>query len=136
VSILAEAAGRGGRQECRQDGNRKLAEAYLKFLYTPVAQFIIANNYFRPRNAAVAAKYKGQFPNMSLFTINKNFGGWAKAQKVHFGDGGTFDQVFGQRSAKRRTRCSFVMPGAVHSRNHSPLPGFGLSLASRSCGCR
>jgi sulfate/thiosulfate-binding protein len=99
VSILAEPPVAVVDKNVDKDGNRKLAEAYLKFLYSPVAQFIIANNYFRPRNAAVAAKYKGQFPNVSLFTINKNFGGWAKAQKVHFGDGGTFDQVFA--AAKR-----------------------------------
>jgi sulfate/thiosulfate-binding protein len=80
-------------------GTRAVAEAYLKFLYSPTAQFIIADNYFRPRNAAVAARFKGQFPNMSLFNINKNFGGWAKAQHIHFDDGGTFDQVFA--AAKR-----------------------------------
>src|SRR4051795_3010179 len=87
VSILAEPSVAVVDKNVDKKGNRKLAEAYLKFLYSPVAQFIIANNYFRPRNAAVAAKYKGQFTNMSLFTINKNFGGWAKAQKTHFSDG-------------------------------------------------
>jgi sulfate/thiosulfate transport system substrate-binding protein len=99
VSILAEPPVAVVDKNVDKDGSRPLAEAYLKFLYTPVAQFIIANNYFRPRNAAVAARYKGQFPAMSLFNINKNFGGWAKAQKTHFSDGGTFDQVFA--AAKR-----------------------------------
>jgi sulfate transport system substrate-binding protein len=99
VSILAEPPVAVVDKNVDKDGSRKVAEAYLKFLYTPVAQFIIANNYFRPRNAAVAARYKGQFPAMSLFTVNKNFGGWAKAQKTHFDDGGTFDQVFA--AAKR-----------------------------------
>src|SRR3954454_23050260 len=94
VSILAEPPVAVVDKNVDKDGSRPVAEAYLKFLYTPVAQFIIANNYFRPRNAAVAARYKGQFPAMSLFSIDKNFGGWAKAQKTHFSDGGTFDQVF------------------------------------------
>jgi sulfate transport system substrate-binding protein len=99
VSILAEPPVAVVDKNVDKAGSRPVAEAYLKFLYTPVAQFIIANNYFRPRNAAVAARYKGQFPAMSLFNINKNFGGWAKAQKTHFSDGGTFDQVFA--AAKR-----------------------------------
>ena len=80
-------------------GTRAAAEAYLKFLYTPEAQEIIARNYFRPRNAAVAAKYKGQFRNLPLFTIDRNFGGWAKAQALHFNDGGLFDQEY--EAAKR-----------------------------------
>jgi sulfate/thiosulfate-binding protein len=99
VSILAEPPVAVVDKNVDKKGTRKVAEAYLKFLYTPTAQFIIANNYFRPRNAAVAARYKGQFPSMSLFTIDKNFGGWANAQKTHFADGGTFDQVFA--AAKR-----------------------------------
>jgi sulfate transport system substrate-binding protein len=94
VSILAEPPVAVVDKNVDKKGTRKVAEAYLKFLYTPTAQFIIANNYFRPRNAAVAARYKGQFPSMSLFTVDKNFGGWANAQKTHFADGGTFDQVF------------------------------------------
>ena len=94
VSILAEPPVAVVDKNVDKHGTRAVAEAYLKFLYSPTAQFIIANNYFRPRNAAVAARFKGQFPGMSLFNINKNFGGWAKAQHVHFDDGGTFDQVF------------------------------------------
>jgi sulfate transport system substrate-binding protein len=90
VSILAEPP----VAVVDKKGTRQVAEAYLKFLYTPQAQFIIANNYFRPRNRAIAARYKGQFQNLPLFTIDKNFGGWARAQKQHFDDGGTFDQVF------------------------------------------
>jgi sulfate transport system substrate-binding protein len=80
-------------------GSRAAAEAYLKFLYTPQAQDIIARNYFRPRNPVVAAKYKGQFRSMPLFTIDRNFGGWARAQAAHFNDGGLFDQEF--EAAKR-----------------------------------
>src|SRR4051812_9848842 len=99
VSILAEPPVAVVDKIVDKKGTRKVAEAYLKYLYSPTAQFIIANNYFRPRSAAVAARFKGQFPSMSLFDINKNFGGWARAQKVHFDDGGTFDQVFA--AAKR-----------------------------------
>ena len=79
-------------------GTRKVAEAYLKYLYTPEAQEIIARNYYRPRNPQIAAKYKARFPNVALLTIN-NFGGWATAQRAHFNDGGIFDQVF--EDAKR-----------------------------------
>jgi sulfate transport system substrate-binding protein len=99
VSILAEPPVALVDKNVDKHGTRAAAEAYLKFLYSPTAQFIIANNYFRPRNKAVAAKYKGQFPNLPLFTVNKNFGGWGRAQHTHFDDGGTFDQVFA--AAKR-----------------------------------
>jgi len=92
VSILAEPPVAVVDANVDKNGTRKTAEAYLRFLYTPAAQEIIAKNYYRPRNPQVAAKYKGQFPNVPLFTIN-NFGGWAKAQTVHFNDGGLFDQI-------------------------------------------
>jgi len=99
VSILAEPPVAVVDKVVDKRGSRAAAEAYLKFLYTPEAQEIIARNYFRPRNPAVAAKYKAQFRNMPLFTIDRNFGGWAKAQAVHFNDGGLFDQEF--EAAKR-----------------------------------
>ncbi len=99
VSILAEPPVAVVDKNVDKKGTRKVAEAYLKYLYSPQAQFIIANNYFRPRNRAVAARFRGQFPNVPLFTVDKNFGGWARAQKTHFSDGGTFDQVFA--AAKR-----------------------------------
>ena len=63
-------------------------------LRTPEGQEIAARRFYRPRNPAVAAKYKAQFPNVSLFTIDAVFGGWAKAQKIHFADGGIFDQIY------------------------------------------
>jgi sulfate transport system substrate-binding protein len=100
VSILAEPPVAVVDKNVDKKGTRKVAEAYLKFLYTPQAQFIIANNYFRPRNRAILARYKGQFPNLPLFTVDKNFGGWARAQRLHFDDGGTFDRAFA--AAKRR----------------------------------
>jgi sulfate transport system substrate-binding protein len=99
VSILAEPPVAVVDKNVDKHGTKQAAEAYLKFLYTPEAQDIIARNYFRPRNAQVAAKYKVQFPNMKLFTIDRNFGGWSKAQALHFNDGGLFDQEY--EAAKR-----------------------------------
>ena len=98
LSILAEPPVAVVDKVVDKKGTRKVAEAYLKYLYTPEAQEIVAANYYRPRNPQVAAKYKGRFPNLRLMTIG-NFGGWAKAQSTHFNDGGLFDQVF--EAAKR-----------------------------------
>ena len=75
-------------------GTRKLAEAYLKFLYTPDGQDLAAKHYFRPRLAEVATKYAAQFPQLDLVTIDHDFGGWKAAQAKHFADGGTFDQIY------------------------------------------
>ncbi len=77
-----------------RNGHRKAAEAYLKFLYTPQAQEIIAQNYYRPIDKTVAEKYRDKFPALRLVTIDQVFGGWRKAQKTHFADGGTFDQIY------------------------------------------
>jgi len=73
---------------------KDVAKAYLDFLYTPEGQELAAKHFFRPRLASVAAKYASTFPKMTLFTIDETFGGWAKAQKTHFADGGTFDQIY------------------------------------------
>jgi sulfate/thiosulfate-binding protein len=73
---------------------RAAAEALVKFLYTPAAQEIEAKNFYRPRDPGVAAKYKSQFPQIPLATIDADFGGWAKAQATHFADGGVFDQIY------------------------------------------
>jgi sulfate transport system substrate-binding protein len=94
VSILAEPPVAIVDKNVDRKGTRKVADAYLKFLYTPQAQAIIAQNYYRPRNAAIAAKYRGTFKNIPLFTVAKNFGGWQRAQATFFKDGGLFDQVF------------------------------------------
>lgn len=99
VSILAEPPVAVVDKVVDKDGGRKASEAYLKFLYTPEAQEIIARNYFRARNSTVAAKYRARFPNLKLFTIDRNFGGWAKAQAAHFEDGALFDQEY--EAAKR-----------------------------------
>ncbi|HEY0180142.1 MAG TPA: sulfate ABC transporter substrate-binding protein [Dokdonella sp.] len=75
-------------------GTRRLAEAYLEFLYTPQAQEIIARNHYRPRDPAVAARHAAEFPRMNVLTIDADFGGWQRAQTTHFADGGTFDAVY------------------------------------------
>ena len=93
VSILAEPPVAVVDKNVDANGTRSVAEAYVKFLYTPEAQEIIAKNFYRPRSADVAKKYEAKFPKVALFTVDEVFGGWAKAQKTHFEDGGTFDQI-------------------------------------------
>ena len=75
-------------------GTRKVAEAYLQFLYSPEAQEIAAKNFYRPTDQAVAEKYKSEFPEIPMVTIDDTFGGWQDAQQKHFADGGTFDQIY------------------------------------------
>ena len=75
-------------------GTRKVAQAYLEYLYSPEGQEIAAKNFYRPQDAKVAAKYAKQFAKIRLVTIDKSFGGWRNAQKVHFSDGGIFDQIY------------------------------------------
>jgi sulfate transport system substrate-binding protein len=95
LSILAEPPVAVVDQVVDRRGTRKLAEAYLEFLYTPQGQEIIARNFYRPRDPQVAARYADQFPSLRLVTIDDTFGGWEKAQATHFADGGTFDQIYG-----------------------------------------
>jgi sulfate transport system substrate-binding protein len=95
ISILAEPSVAVVDKVVLRRGTRTVAEEYLKYLYTPEGQEIAARNYYRPRNAEVAAKHAELFPKLQLVTI-KDFGGWAKAQKEHFGDGGVFDQIYAQ----------------------------------------
>jgi len=75
-------------------GTRKLAEAYLNYLYSDEGQDLAAKWFYRPRSEAVAARYASQFPALKLFTVPERFGSWTEARKVHFGDGGVFDQVY------------------------------------------
>jgi len=75
-------------------GTRAVAEAYLQFLYSPEGQEIAARHHYRPRDSKIAAKYAGTFAQVKLFTIDEAFGGWQNAQKTHFADGGTFDQIY------------------------------------------
>ena len=77
-----------------QRGTRAIAQAYLEYLYTTEGQEIAAKHYYRPRLAAVAKKYAGNFPKVKLFTIDEVFGGWSKVQKTHFDDNGVFDQIY------------------------------------------
>jgi sulfate/thiosulfate-binding protein len=79
-------------------GTRAVAEGYLKYLYTEIGQDIAARNYFRPRLAAIADKYKTQFPTVPFFTIDDTFGGWDKAHTMHFADGAIFDQIYQPKS--------------------------------------
>ncbi|GLI25376.1 sulfate transport system substrate-binding protein [Xanthobacter flavus] len=95
VSILAEPPVAVVDKVVDKKGTRAISEAYLKFLYTPIGQEIAAKNYYRPRDEQVAAKYKDKFAKVDLFTIDQVFGGWQKAQKTHFADGGVFDQITG-----------------------------------------
>ena len=93
VTILAEPPVAVVDANVAKDGNRAVAEAYLKFLYTPQAQDIEARHFYRPRLAAVAQKYAGQFPPVHTFTVDELFGGWRNAQAKFFADGGVFDQI-------------------------------------------
>jgi sulfate transport system substrate-binding protein len=96
LSILAEPPVTVVDKNVDRHGTRAVAEAYLKFLYTPQAQEIIAQNYYRPRDPVVAKQYADKFPKIRLVTIDDPFGGWDKSQATHFADGGTFDQIYGQ----------------------------------------
>jgi sulfate/thiosulfate-binding protein len=93
LSILAEPPVAVVDKVVDKKKTREVAEAYLKFLYTAEGQEIIAKNYYRPSDKAVAEKHKKDFPELKLVTIQE-FGGWAVAQKAHFADGGTFDQIY------------------------------------------
>ncbi len=94
VSILAEPSVSVVDRVADRRGTRKVAEEYLKYLYAPEGQEIAAKHYYRPRDPAVAAKHAGEFPPVKLFTVDEAFGGWTKAQKTHFSDGGVFDQIY------------------------------------------
>jgi sulfate transport system substrate-binding protein len=98
VSILAEPSVAVVDRVATRRGTKALAQAYLGFLYTPEGQEIAARHYYRPRNEAVAARFAATFPKVTLITIDEVFGGWEKAQALHFADGGTFDQIYGAGS--------------------------------------
>ena len=94
LSILAEPPVAVVDKVVDKKGTRAAAEAYLQFLYSPEGQEIAARHHYRPRDATVAAKFAGTFAQVKLFTIDEAFGGWQNAQKAHFADGGTFDQIY------------------------------------------
>jgi sulfate/thiosulfate-binding protein len=94
VTILAEPPVTVVDKVVDKHGTRAVAQAYLEYLYTEEGQKIAAKHYYRPRQATVAQQYTEQFPRVNLFTIDEVFGGWEKAQKTHFADSGTFDQIY------------------------------------------
>ncbi len=97
LSILAEPPVTVVDKNVDKHGTRKVAEAYLQYLYSPEGQEIAARNYYRPTDTKVAKQHAKQFPKLSLITIDESFGGWAKAQKTHFADGGVFDQIYNKK---------------------------------------
>ncbi len=94
TSILAEPPLAIVDKVADRKGTRSVAEAYLKYWYTPEGQEIAARNSYRPRDPDIARKYEASFAKVGLFTIDEVFGGWTKAQKTHFSDGGVFDQIY------------------------------------------
>ncbi len=94
LSILAEPPVSVVDKVVDRHGTRPVAEAYLKYLYSPEGQEIAARNYYRPRMKEVADKYTDKFPKITLFTIDEVAGGWSQAQPKHFNDGGVFDQIY------------------------------------------
>jgi sulfate/thiosulfate transport system substrate-binding protein len=94
VSVLAEPPVAVVDKVAAKHGTTAVATAYLEYLYSPEGQEVAARNFYRPRNAVVAARHAAQFPHLATFTVDEIFGGWAKAQKTHFADGGIFDQIY------------------------------------------
>jgi sulfate/thiosulfate-binding protein len=94
VSILAEPPVAVVDKVADKKGTRAVAEAYLKYWYTPEGQEIAARNFYRPRDTEIAKKYESSFAKVDLFTVDELFGGWTKAQTEHFADGGVFDAIY------------------------------------------
>ena len=97
ISILAEPPVAVVDKNVERKGTRAVAQAYLEYLYTDEGQDIAGKNFYRPISAKAQAKYVKQLPKLNLFTIEQAFGGWAKADKAHFADGGSFDQIYLQK---------------------------------------
>ncbi len=97
VSLLAEPPVTIVDKVVDKRGSRKVAQAYLDYLYTSAAQEIIAQHHLRPRDATVLAKHSSEFKPLKTFTVEQMFGSWQKAQQTHFADGGTFDQIYADR---------------------------------------
>ncbi len=94
LSILAEPTVTVVDKVAKKRGTEAAAKAYLEYLYSDEGQDIAGRNFYRPISDKAKAKYASTFPKIELFTIDKAFGGWTKAKKVHFSDGGTFDQIY------------------------------------------
>jgi len=97
LSILAEPPVAVVDKVAEKHGTRLTAQAYLDYLYSEEGQTIAARHYYRPRDAKVAARFAAQFPKIRLVTVDEVFGGWQKAQKAHFADGGSFDRIYLRR---------------------------------------
>jgi sulfate/thiosulfate transport system substrate-binding protein len=96
LSILAQPPVAVVDENAKKKGNEAVAKAYLEFLFSPGAQKLAAKHFFRPVSKEHAAQEDiARFLDVKLFTIEEKFGGWAKAQAMHFADGGTFDQLRG-----------------------------------------
>ncbi len=95
VSVLAEPPVAVVDTVVDRRGTRRVAEAYLQFLYTPAGQEIAARHYFRPRNPEVLARHGEQFPTLELFTVAELFGNWNAVHQAHFADGAVFDRIYG-----------------------------------------
>ena len=93
-SVLAEPTVALVDKVVDKKGTRKVAEAYLQYLYSEEGQEIAAKHFYRPTNEKIAAKYAKQFTPIKLFKVDEAFGSWKNAQKTHFDDGGTFDQIY------------------------------------------
>ena len=94
LSILAEPPVTIVDKNVDKHGTRKVAQAYLEFLYSETGQNLAGKHFYRPRDPAIAARYAAQFANVDLITVDEEFGGWQKAQKTHFNDGGMFDKIY------------------------------------------
>ena len=94
ISILAEPPVAVVEKNARKHGTEELAKAYLGYLYSAEAQNIAGKHFYRPRDAKALTKWSKNFPRINLVKIDNEFGGWTKAQKTHFDDGGTFDQIY------------------------------------------
>lgn len=97
LSILAEPPVAVVDKIVRRKGTALVAQAYLEYLFSDEAQLIAARHFYRPRSASIAAQFASIFPQLKLVTIDADFGGWSTAQKTHFSDGGTFDQIYEKR---------------------------------------
>ncbi len=94
ISILAEPPVAVVEKNAKKHGTSEVARAYLEFLYTEKAQELAGKHFYRPRNAAIAKRFVDKLPQLPLVTIDADFGGWEKAQRTHFDDGGTFDKIY------------------------------------------
>jgi hypothetical protein len=113
VSVLAEPPVAVVDKNVDERGTRPAAEAYLKFLYTPEAQDVIGQLHYRPRSTQALAKFTRELPPVPLFTVDESFGGWERAQKQFFGDGGVFDQLYKPAGSQAAASPAAAGLGAV-----------------------